>query len=94
MTQDEVGFMEWAFKAVMAGIIALGVYLWSNLVSIVKTLKHDLERTEKDLSDHKLKISENYTTKNDFNISLAQINETVKRTHERIDGIYEILNKP
>lgn len=48
MTVDD-GFFEWGFKAIIAGVLAMGAYMWRNLVGDVRTIERNQARFELDV---------------------------------------------
>jgi hypothetical protein len=86
MNADDIGFLEWAFKGLVGAALTIGGWLWIRLVNAVA-------KTREDLSKHEIYSERNYATKTDVTATMVDIKDTIKRTHERIDGIYEMLRE-
>lgn len=84
---DEAGIFEWLFKAIATAF--MGITSW-----FLKSFVDDMRELQKASNAHEVKheqlrthISENYSTKNDLNAARLELNETVKRVHERLDSL-------
>ena len=68
MQPDDIGMLEWVFKATVAGISAIGWYLWRSLVS-------DVKEVDKQLNAHQLHTSENYAKKTELTPIYAKLDD-------------------
>lgn len=91
MTADELGFLEWAFKGLVALIFTVGGWLWTSLIRTVKDLKESLMQLTKEFNDHKLKISEDYVSKTDFKQEVNRLSEHAIRIESKVDSMPERL---
>jgi len=65
--------MEWAFKCIVGGILAVGAWLWKGLVNDVRSL-------EKDQSAFKLEVEKTFAKE-------VNVQATMARVHDRLDDI-------
>ena len=90
---DDVSFLEYGFKGAVTIILTAGGWLWSRTMIAVSKNRDEIVQHGRELSDHKLYAANTFATKTDMNSTMTDIKDTMKRVHERIDGIFEILQQ-
>lgn len=91
MNVDDVSWLEWGFKGAVSVLFTIGAWMWIMMVKAVSRNRDDIIKVHDELAEHRVKTVETYATKVDFTATMAAISDTVKRTHERIDRILDIL---
>lgn len=81
MTSEEFNFVEWVFKITVGGLFALGAYLWSGLVSMVKDIRKSLIILDDELEAHKVEVAKTYAERG-----------SLDRIHDRIDAVQKDTN--
>ena len=59
MNVEDSGLMDWAFKGLVSVVLTVGAWMWVMLIGAVK-------ENRKELSDHKLHVSEHYARKTEI----------------------------
>jgi hypothetical protein len=83
-------YLSWETIGVVIGIFA-------TIEGIRRHQANKIERIDKDLSEHKLKVAETYASKDTVNSQFLSvsttINEVGKRMEDRLDGMNERLDR-
>ena len=79
---DQVGFIDWFFKAAIGSLGA--IIMWTQ-----KVLHEKVEKISDELMEHKTMSAEKYVTK----IDLDDIKRTAEHTRDRVDDIYKLMLK-
>ena len=79
--------LRWYFYGFITICVTIIGYFTKGVVSDVRFLKDDASDCRLNHEKLRTHISENYATKADTNTSRLEINETLRRLHERIDHL-------
>jgi hypothetical protein len=87
----------WVMEYLNWETIATVIGIFATIETIRRHQANKIERIDKDLAAHQLKVAETYATKDTVNSQFlsvsASINEVGKRMEDRLDGMNERLDR-
>lgn len=74
---DDVGIVEWAFRAVWGLVLLFGGIVWRGAVGQMKELRQDLERTKEDHTKFQVFVANEYAKTSDIRTITARIDKSL-----------------